>query len=177
VNEVAFEKPVIDSVPKINSEVAVGEDLEFQRKWWRFETAMWWVIAFLLIANFSGLLGRGPLAHTRMSNEAMLVKYERVERTGTPSILEVQFKPNSMGERQVKLHASQSVVNELGTQRVIPSPLETAITQDGLTYTFSTDGTPGTVQFALQPSKPGIYTFSLQVPGSSPLAARVIVMP
>ncbi len=177
MSDVAFSKPVEDSVPKINDEVAVGEDLGFQRKWWKFETFMWWVIALVLVLNFAGFLGRGPVAHATLSSDAMLVKYERVERTGTPSILEVQFQPNTLGKKKVKLHVSQSVVNELGAQRVIPSPLDTAVGGGGLTYTFSAEEAPGSVQFALQPSKPGIFHFTLEVPGSPPIAARVVVMP
>jgi hypothetical protein len=177
VSEVAFEKPIVDSVPKINEEVAVGEDLEFQRRWWRFESVMWWVIALVLMCNFAGLFGRGPLAHAKLRNEAMLVKYERVERTGTPSILEVQFQPEILGKGQVKLHVSQSIVDELGTQRVIPAPADTAVGRGGLTYTFSAEEAPGSVQFALQPSKPGIFQFTLQVPGTQPLTANVVVMP
>ena len=177
MSDVAFSKPVEDSVPKINDEVAVGEDLGFQRKWWKFETFMWWVIAFILMLNFAGFLGRGPMAHAMLSNDAMIVKYEGVERTGTPSILEVQFQPATLGEGRVKLHVSQSVVNELGAQRIIPSPLDTAVGRGGLTYTFTTEEAPGSVQFALQPSKPGIFHFTLEVPGSAPLSARVVVMP
>jgi len=177
MSQVAFEKPVEDSVPKINEEVAVGEDLVFQRKWWKFETFMWWVIALLLLLNFAGVFGRGPAAHAKMSNEAMLVKYERVERTGTPSILEIQFTPNSLGKGPVKLYVSQSVVDQLGAQRVIPSPADTAVGRGGLTYTFSAEQAPGSVLFALQPSKPGIFHFSVEVPGSPSLSARVVVMP
>jgi hypothetical protein len=177
VTEVAFENPVEDSVPKINDEVAVGEDLEFQRKWWKFETAMWWIIAIVLLLNFVGVFGRGPVAHTKLSNDDIVVKYERVERTGSPSILEVQFEPKAFSKGQLKLHVSQSIVNELGAQRVIPSPSDTAVGDGGLTYTFSAEHAPGAVQFALQPSKPGVFHFSLQVPGSPEIAAHVVVMP
>lgn len=177
MSEAAFEKPVEDSVPKINDEVAVGEDLDFQRKWWKFESFMWWLILLVLLLNFAGVFGRGPVAHATIANDAMLVKYERVERTGTPSILEVQFQPTVLGREHVKLYVSQSVVDELGAQRVIPSPSDTAVGRGGLTYSFSADEAPGAVQFALQPSRPGIFYFTLQVPGSSAISARVVVMP
>ena len=39
--EAEFSKPIADSVAKVDGEVAVGEDLEFQRKWWKFERATW----------------------------------------------------------------------------------------------------------------------------------------
>jgi hypothetical protein len=177
MNEISFQKPVEDSVPKIRDEVAVGEDLDFQRSWWKFERSMWSVIAIVLALNFAGVFGRGPAAHARVSNDAMLVKYDRVERTGTPSILEIQFQPKTLGKSQVKLHVSQSVLEQLGAQRVIPSPSDTAVGGGGLTYTFSAGEAPGSVEFALQPPKPGIFHFSLEVPGSPAISERVIVMP
>ena len=178
MSDVPFQEQVADSVPKINNEVAVGEDLNFQRRWWKFEGVMWWLIAGMLLLNFAGAFGRGPRAHVRIRGDAMVVKYDRVERTGTPSILVVQLQPQVFGDRTVKLHVSQSLVEELGTQRVIPSPSDTAIGNGGLTYTFSTQTRPpGFVEFALQPAKPGIYHFSLQVAEYPPINARVIVVP
>ncbi len=177
MSEVDFQKPVEDSVPRVKDEVAVGEDLDFQRRWWKFESAMWWFIAVILILNFAGIFGRGPLAHAVLSNTAMIVRYERVERTGTPSILDVQFQPEVLGRGPVKLYVSQSVVEELGAQRVIPSPSDTMIGRGGLTYTFSAREAPAAVQFALQPAKPGIFYFKLEVPGYAPVSARVVVMP
>ena len=177
MSEVSFESPVQDSVPKINEEVAVGEDLGFQRRWWKFEAAMWWVIAAFLLLNLAGVFGRGPFAHARRSNAAMVVKYDRVERTGTPSILVVQLQPPVLAQRSVKLHVSQSLVEELGTQRVIPSPTETAVGSGGLTYTFAAEPGPGSVEFALQPAHPGIFKLTLQVAGYPEISARVVVVP
>ncbi len=177
MNQVPFAEPVVDSVPKINQEVAVGEDLGFQRRWWKFEGVMWWAVAALLLLNLAGVFGRGPVAHARLSNEAMVVKYDRVERTGTPSMLVVQLQPPVFEKKPIKLHVSQSLVEELGTQRVIPAPSDTALADGGLTYTFSAEKGPGSVEFALQPAKPGIHHYSLQVAGFPPIFARVIVVP
>ena len=177
MSNVAFEKPVEDSVPKINDEVAVGEDLDFQRRWWKFEAAMWWVIAFILLLNFIGVFGRGPVAHASLHNDALAIKYERVERAGTPAILHVQFSPAAIGKGEVKLYVSQSIVDELGAQRVIPAPSDTAVGAGGLTYTFTAGEAPGAVEFALEPAKAGIYHFTIGIPGSAPLSARIIVVP
>lgn len=177
MSEVAFEKSVEDSVPRINKEVAVGEDLAFQRRWWRFETTMWWVIAALLLLNLGGVFGRGPISHARLSNEAMVLKYDRVERTCTPSMFVVQLQPKVLSKGQFKLHVSQSLVEELGAQRVIPSPVDTAVGSGGLTYTFSSETGPGSIEFALQPARPGIFRLSLQVAGYPALSTRVVVVP
>ena len=88
-----FTKPVEDSVAKVNDEVAVGEDLDFQRKWWRFENAAWVFFTLIIILDLCGLFGRGPIAkaerHT--ADGTLDVKYERIERTDSPSILSISF--------------------------------------------------------------------------------------
>jgi hypothetical protein len=56
---------VEESVDKVNDEVAVGEDLGFQRGWWRFERATWVCFVLILAADLAGAFGRGPLAELR----------------------------------------------------------------------------------------------------------------
>lgn len=51
-----------DSVPKVDDEIAVGEDLDFQRKWWRFERRVWIAFTALIILALAGVFGRGPFA-------------------------------------------------------------------------------------------------------------------
>jgi hypothetical protein len=52
-------KPVEDSIAKINAEVAVGEDLAFQKKWWVFERWVWIVFTLILLLDLSGAPGHG----------------------------------------------------------------------------------------------------------------------
>ncbi len=177
MSPVAFQKPVEDSVRKVNDEVAVGEDLEFQRKWWRFERVVWIVFLLVLLCDVAGLFGRGPLAHARASNPAMQLRYERFARFGTPSVLEVKFDPSAFQDGKYTLFVSESIVDELGAQRVIPSPQTTMIGNGGLTYTFPALPGKAAVQFALEPAKIGDVHFTLQVPGTEPIEKRVIVMP
>ena len=168
-----------DEVPKIDDAIAVGEDLQFQEKWWTFERAIWSVFVLILIADVLGVFGNGWLAKAqiRQPESGMFVKYERVERTGSPSKLEVQFGPDAVSDGKVKLFVSDSVVKDLGAQRVIPQPEISAVTKDGLVYTFPAAGQPGDVAFELEPSAPGVHWFHLQIPGKPMVSARVVVMP
>ncbi len=54
-------RPVEDTVPKVDNEVAVGEDLPFQRKWWKFENAVWIVFSIVILLDLLGVFGRGYL--------------------------------------------------------------------------------------------------------------------
>jgi hypothetical protein len=181
VAQVAFSKPVEDSVAKVNEEVAVGEDLAFQKKWWIFERWVWIVFTLILLLDLSGVFGRGPLAkaHRRTHDGAMDVRYERIARTGTPSTMSIAFGGNAIQNGKIRLFVSESVVKELGAQRVIPSPAEAAVGNGGLSYIFPASGPPATVEFVLQPSTFGIYRFTLRVEGSGSdsVNARVVVVP
>ena len=171
--------PVKDSVPKIDNELAVGSDLQFQRQWWRWENEIWILFAAMIVADLLGCFGRGPLAkaHARTHDGTMDVTYERIERFSTPSILTVKFGPNASRDGAVKLWISDTLVKELGNQRVIPQPSSSTLDGKGTMYTFSSTAHPNSVEFALEPSSPGIYPLTLRVPGSEELSTKIYVMP
>lgn len=172
-------KPVEDTVPKVNDEVAVGSDLEFQRKWWRFTNIMWIVFACIVVADLLGCFGRGPLAkaQVRANDGTMDVKYERIERFSTPSILRVQFGQNAIHDGKIQLWVDDNLVKPLGNQRVVPQPLTSVEDQGGILYTFPTTALPASVEFALEPASPGIYDTSLQVPNADKVNIRIYVVP
>lgn len=172
-------KPVEDTISKVNDEVAVGSDLEFQRKWWRFTRALWIVFAGLVVADLLGCFGRGPLAkaQVRTPDGTMDIKYERIERFSTPSILRVQFGSSAIRDGKIQLWVSDTLVKPLGNQRVIPQPLTSVEDRGGILYTFPVTTPPASVAFALEPISPGIYETSLQVPGAEKVTVRIYVMP
>lgn len=168
-----------DSVAQVDNEIAVGEDLDFQRKWWRFENVIWVVLTLVLLLNLFGAFGRGYLAKAtlRAKDESMVVRYERIERFKTPSILTVDLGPTAVREGKVRLWVSESLLTDLGNQRVIPQPLSSVVGDGGTSYTFEATEHPTTVQFALEPSTPGICNLSLGVLGHELLHMKVFVMP
>lgn len=171
--------PVRDTVPKINNELAVGSDIEFQRKWWRWENRIWFVFAAIIIADILGCFGRGPVAnaHARTSAGTMDIKYERIERYGTPSILTIQFGPNANHNGKIQLWVDDSLIKPLGNQRVVPQPQTSTLDGKGILYTFDSTAHPNSVEFALEPSAAGIYPLKLRVPGAEEFNTKIYVMP
>jgi hypothetical protein len=172
-------KPIEDSVAKVNDEIAVGEDLEFQRKWWRFENIAWIFFALIIVLDLAGLFGRGPLARAQRhaADGTIDVKYERIERTDSPSILTIQFAQSAIHDGKIRLFVSNSLVKELGAQRVIPAPQETVVGEGGLTYTFLASAPPARVDLALEPPGPGEFPFTISVAGAQPVRANIFVVP
>jgi hypothetical protein len=174
-----FSTPVKDSVAKVNDEIQVGENLDFQRKWWRFENVVWIFFSLIIVLDLAGLFGRGPIARAeRHSPDGTInIKYERIERTDSPSILSIEFGPSAIQDGKINLYVSESLVKGLGTERVVPNPLVTAIGNGGLTYTFAASKVPASVDLALEPSGPGLYDFTIGVVGATPIHAQVFVVP
>ena len=175
----SFSRPVEDSVPKIDNAVAVGEDLGFQRRWWNFERVIWIVFALILIADIAGLFGRGPISKAELHapDHTLDLKYERVVRSNTPSIMTVQFGPGAIENGQAHLFISQSLIKDLGTQRISPQPAASVIGGGGITYTFPATAGPAIVELAMESSFPGRHHFLIQVPGADPVQGNVVVVP
>jgi len=177
-------EPVQDSVARVNDELAVGSDLDFQRRWWKFERGVWIFFTLLIVLDVLGLFGRGPLANARLraSDGSVEVTYERVERHGTPSVLTVHFGPAAVQEGVVKngkvrLWVRHDLVKDLGNQRVSPQPESSTLERGGILYTFPAGPPPLAVQFSLQPTSVGPASVALQVPGRERLSANIFVMP
>ena len=177
--EIPFTKPVGDSVPKVDDAVAVGEDLGFQRRWWRFERVIWSVFLALLLCDALGLFGRGWLARAQRhaADKTLDLKYERIERASTPSIMTLRFGPAAIQNGAAHLFLSQSIVKDLGAQRISPQPAISVLGNGGITYTFPMNEAPAIVEIALEPSFLGVQHFTVQVPGANIIHGTVLVLP
>ncbi len=176
----AFTNPVTgDEVPKVENAISIGEDLEFQERWWKFEHIVWGFFALVVLADVLGVFGRGWFAKAKLNEpeSGMVVDYERVERASTPSIITIHFNPDAASNGTVQLYISNSVVKELGNQRVSPQPEHSTIGNDGITYTFPAASGVMDVQLALEPSFPGYRGFTMQIPGRQAVGAHIVVVP
>ena len=179
MNDQMGRTPVEDSVPKADNDVAIGEDLAFQRRWWRFERVIWGFFCLLLICDVVGLFGRGWLAKAQAADPSrtFLLDYERTERASTPSIMTIHFYPSAIREGKVQLFVSEDLIKTLGAQRISPQPEMSVIGNGGITYSFPATQTPAIAEIQLQPSFPGIHHFSIQTPGNQAVRATVLVVP
>lgn len=177
--KIPFETDVQDSVPKVQNEVAVGEDLEFQRKWWRFERIVWAILLAIVLIDVLGGFGRGWLAKAEKTtpDHAMTVKYESLERGGTPSVMTFLFTDKAIHDGRIALYVSDSVVKPLGAIRIAPQPAISNIGDGGITYIFPASKAPSMVQIQLEPSFPGPHKFTVHTAGEPPIEATVFVMP
>jgi hypothetical protein len=174
-----FLHPVEDSVPKVSGTIAVGENLEFQRKWWRFEHIVWSIFLLILLCDLLGLFGRGWLAKAKRQTPdgALTLDYERIERASTPSIMTLQFGHSAIVDGRIQVFVSDSLVKPLGAQLIAPQPEISTIGHGGITYTFPATESPAMVQIQLEPSFPGLHHFRIKPLGSESIDANIFVVP
>jgi hypothetical protein len=172
-------KPVEDSIAKVNDEIAVGSDPDFQRRWLRFEHGLWAVFTLIVVLDLLGFFGRGYMAKaTARTNDGSLdVQYDRVERYSTPSIMTVQFGPSAIRDGKVQLWVSEGVIKSLGAQRVVPQPASSVVGQGGILYTFPATSPPFSAGFQLEPTSPGMFEMAMRVPGGEEVRRKILVMP
>jgi len=171
--------PVGDSVPKVNHELAVGDDLEFQRRWWRFERGIWILFLLIVLADLLGCFGRGYFAdaETQTADGRTTIHYQRVERFSTPSILSIGFGPGDVHDGKIKLWMSNTLLKQLGNQRVIPQPSASVLDQDGVVYSSDSSPRSGSIQFALEPASFGVFNLTFRVNNANTTALTIYVMP
>jgi hypothetical protein len=172
-------KPVEDTISKVDNELALGADLEFQRKWWKFEFTIWVIFTIFVIMDLLGCFGRGPLANAqyKVSDGSATVHYERIERFATPSVMTINFGQDVIHDGKVQLWVSEDLVKSLGNQRVVPQPESSKVGEGGILYTFPASVIPASAEFALQPTGPGLMKLQMRVPGHETANLRIIVMP
>jgi hypothetical protein len=175
----ATTRPEYDPVPKVDGELAVGEDVVFQRKWWTFERIVFYVFSFIILLDLLGVFGRGyiALAEKSISQGAARVHYERIERAGTPSMLTVEFSPSAVQGGKVQLWMSEAITQGLGNQRIIPEPTSSTLQDGGILYEFPVTRLPARAQFALQPAHPGHFALKVRVGSYDASQIGILVMP
>jgi hypothetical protein len=169
------------NIPKLDNELAVGFDPKFEKKWWRTERISWTVMLLFVIAGLCGFFGRGPWSRCQVSDPSagMTVKYERVVRYKTPASIVVHFYPETGQQQQVLLSINNTIVQQLGEQRVVPQPAQSTLTKEGLLYTFPAYGSSQLqqVSFTLQPESVGLFSISLCIPGRPAFTRKVLALP
>jgi hypothetical protein len=168
-----------DPVPKVDGELAVGEDVVFQRKWWKFERFIFSIFVLMIALDLLGAFGRGylALAEKIVSQGAARVRYERIERAGTPSILTVDFSPAAVQHGSVQLWMSEAITQGLGTQRIIPQPTSSTLQGGGILYRCPVTSLPAKAQFALQPAHPGKFDLQIRIGSFDESRIGIVVMP
>ncbi|WP_136476108.1 hypothetical protein [Pseudomonas sp. DG56-2] len=100
----------------------VQEDMNMQRRVWRFERAGWYVLVIILLLGLAGLFGNGPLSDAQVMSEdgRLLVEYQRLSRSGTTDSLRITVRGRA--QEPIMLQLGGSLLREASIETIQPAP-------------------------------------------------------
>jgi hypothetical protein len=171
----------MSSQHRVDGELDVGEDIDFERRWWRFERAAHVVQGLLLVAGLAGVFGRGPVSETDAPSDGqrLRVHYERVARFRTPTILDVTIEKPALADSTARIWISQKYLDAVPVSRTMPQPREVILAAHGQIYVFPVAHAADSAQlrFYLEPGRIGSQQGAIGTAGTRPVAFSQIVLP
>ncbi len=162
-------------------DIELGCDLCFERRWWRIQRIGWVVLTLLILGGVAGLFGHGPLSETTTnpSGSELQVRYDRLARRETPTLLQLRLEKSAIASGQVRIRLNHTLMDCMQLKQIIPEPLATQPLADGACFIFRTDPRcdSATIVFIESPTKPGLAESEVAVEGAEPVRFHQFVYP
>jgi hypothetical protein len=166
---------------QVNDEVVVGQNADFENKWWKFQVGSWAALVLLMIVTVLGALGRGHLAKCKAQtgDGSLWVEYDKVVHFRTPAEITVRLQNNAIENGVVRLRINDALYKQLGLERILPQPMNQTATNDGVVLFFPVAlmAREMTVHLIMQPGSVTLSSEELGIPGRSTLRIRQLVLP
>jgi hypothetical protein len=157
-------------------DLQLHEDMPHQRREWFAERAGWVVMAVLLAASLTGVLGTGPLSEqTADGGDGFKVEYERFARYQAPSKIVVHF-PAQGDEARIGLSRDFYEAMEI---EVEPQPNSVELTPEDVIFHFGAQpqGGSSAVTFRVKPDERWEREATITLNGSRHVTFRMFVFP
>jgi hypothetical protein len=161
----------------------INEDIGFQRRVWRFQTAGRVVMALVVLAALLGLLGPGLLSNGASADSPQaglgVKEYERFLRFMKPTTLRIGLEPGAVTEGEARVWLDRQYIEGVQIQHVTPQPQSVEAGSKGLTYVFNIGepDQPTVFTFDLQPQKMGLLEGRVGLEGEEPVSFTQLVYP
>jgi hypothetical protein len=152
----------------------VKEHMRFQRRMWIVERVGWGVLAGVAALALTGLFGVGWLSKANATGGGLTVQYERFQRATKVAEFTFRFDAGD-GERRLVLDRTFQANYEISS--IQPEPLRSEAGLDGMTFTFATGASGGTVSLWAHPRSYGISRIEARSGDAAPAAFSVMVYP
>lgn len=156
----------------------VAEDMDLQRKTWKFERCGWVALTGVIALAVLGCFANGPVSSTSAADASgrLRVVYERLQRAGVPTRLELRIA--SGAQDPVAVHLSEAFVRSFHIEAVHPEPASQHARKNGVEMVFhpARDGTP-TVRLAVRPRGLWLSSSEVGLAGEGPVRLTHFVFP
>lgn len=161
--------------------IDIGQDMDFQRREWRFQRAGWVLIGLLVLAGLLGLLGRGPLSKEQTGdvNVPLWAEFYSVDHYQADSELKLHLQGQAVTSDTLRLSLNQSYLERIDLQRIQPEPSGQELGSDRVIFVFDVvePGQPLDVTFYYSFAQAGRAVAEVGVEGGPQLSFVQFVLP
>lgn len=165
---------------ELGTKFEIGEDLDHQRREWRFEVAGWLAGAFVVALALVGLLGPGPLSSTKVLSPDGVISAEYQKYTRKEARREILLRLSGAAVRDgaLRLSISHNFSETVSIESIHPEPRETVSGEDHLTYVFPVAGASGVeVKLRFEPDRLGPHEYVIAAGNGSQIRLSTFVLP
>lgn len=158
-------------------DLEINQDLEFQERSWTTQRVGWVIIAFLILAGFLGVFGKGIAANATAGEEdsPLRVEYDRFVRTQSPITLVMR-----LGAGVDRVRVSRAYLEAMQIENITPQPEAVEATKNHYIYVFrraSNASESISVMFDLRPQSLGAISGQASVDGGTTHDFRQFIYP
>ncbi|WP_312374129.1 hypothetical protein [Stutzerimonas nitrititolerans] len=123
----------------LDRDYPIQEDMRFQEKLWKLERTGWVALSLVVAITLLGVFGAGPLSQATAQTPGgdLDIRYQRFERNGAASQLQVKAKAGSDG--QVWLAIDGALLERFTVESIHPQPLVAEAFGNGMRLQFQPD--------------------------------------
>ena len=146
----------------------IREDMPLQMRLWKIERFGWIMLAGIVAITLLGLFSTGPLSeiNAQTTSGDLNVQYERFERNGASSQLQVKAKAGQDG--QVWLTIDGDLLKSFVIESIQPQPMTSESFGSGFRLQFQADPEGwATAYFSVRPSGLGLAKSIASINGQS----------
>lgn len=158
----------------------IENNVEFERKWHRFEQVVWVALVALLVAICLGYFGRGPQARrTAVAADGSLsVTYDSVLRSHAQSEIELIVERGPVGGSEVHVRLAGAWLTSVPYLQMLPEPSAATARRDSTTYTFRAETEkPARIRLVQRTTAIGHFRSVASLPGHPDVVIEQIVLP
>lgn len=155
------------------------DEARFQKREWRAQRIGWAVLAAIILAALSGLLGDGPAAHQVISTPVAKIEMVRFGRRA--AALEWKITPIKRTAGTLRISMDAAFAQQFEIKSIQPEATSARLSGAQWIYDFDSIGgaqpSSAAVVFHVEPRHMGLHRGRLQIGDADPVAVAQFIYP